>query len=167
MYYLALTLLPLIAIFLESTIFQALAFKGVIPDLLLIFVINYALLHGCKKGSIYGCICGLLEDMYLGRFIGVNFLSKGLTAFVVGKFTTSVFKENMLVGVMGTLMGTILNILFMTFLAAVNFQNFALDFAFAVNVLWHISYNTLIAAPVYIWYYHSHSRGVLQYHREI
>jgi len=167
LYYLVLGLLPLIAIFLESTFFQALAFNGVIPDLLLIFVIDYALLHGCKKGSIYGCICGLLEDLYLGRVIGINFLSKGLTAFVVGRFTTSVFKENTLVGVTGTFVGTVLNLLVMTFLAAINFQNFALDWALVKNVFWHIGYNTLLAAPVYILFYRSYRRGVLQYPREI
>ena len=52
---------------------------------------------GRGLGTIYGLLCGSLEDLYLGRFIGVNALSKAFTAYLVGHFQDRVFKENILV----------------------------------------------------------------------
>ena len=104
---LVLILLPWLAIFLQSTIFSFYTIKGTTPDLVLVFVTFFALFNTAKKGSGYAFFCGLLEDLYMGRFIGLNALSKGLTAYIVGKVQGNVFKENIFVGVLGVLVAMI------------------------------------------------------------
>ena len=112
MRYLMLFFLPVMALFLQSTLFGVYSIKNTLPDLLLVFVIFYALLSDARNAAKYGFFCGLLEDLLLGRFIGMNALSKGLTAYIIGVLQGSVFNENLAVGMLSVLLGTLLNYFF-------------------------------------------------------
>lgn len=162
MRYIVLFLLPYIAIFLQSTIFSFYSIKGAIPDLVLVFVVFFALLNGAYKGTVYGFLCGLMEDLYMGRFIGINALSKGLTAYILGKLQGNVFKENIFVGVMGVFIGTILNSCFLFLLSIVSFETFHIDISMLFSIFYQGLYNILISAPIYIWYYNSSKKGILR-----
>lgn len=159
---LILALLPFLAIFLQSTVLSFYLFKDTVPDLVLIFVIFFALLNGTKKGSVYGVLCGLLEDLYLGRFIGINAISKGFTAFIIGKLQGNVFKDNILVGAIGVIVGTLINAGILFILAFITFDFFNVDSYIFIHVLYQTVYNTTIAIPLYLWYYRSSSRGLLR-----
>lgn len=162
MRYVVLLFLPILAIFLQSTFFHAYSIKGTVPDIVLIFVIFYALLNGAGKGTIYGLLCGLLEDLYTGRFIGISAISKAITAFAVGKLQGNVFKENILVAITAVVVGTLINSVLLLLLALISFKLFKIDSHIFLEMLFQVIYNTLITAPVYIWYYHSSRRGLLR-----
>ena len=66
--------------------------------MVLVLVIFYAIFNGANRGTVYGVMCGLLEDLYMGRFIGINAISKGVTAYVIGRLQGNVFKENLMIG---------------------------------------------------------------------
>ncbi len=157
-----LALLPFLALFLQTTFFRTIPFRGVIPDLLLILVIFYAIFNGASKGAVYGVACGLWEDLYLGRIIGVNAISKGLTAFILGRMKGNVFQDNILVGVIGVLAGTAINSMFLFILSLMAIPGFHLDTTILTDVLLQGIYNTLIAVPLYIWYFRSSRAGVLK-----
>lgn len=162
MRYLILTFLPLLALFLQTTFFRYIPLYGTIPDMVLVLVVFNAIFNGANKGTIYGVLCGLLEDLYMGRFIGMNAISKGVTAYVIGRLQGNVFKENVLVGVIGVVGGTLLNSFILFILSWTSFAVFNLDRAIFMNIALQTLYNTLIAVPLYIWYYRSSTRGILK-----
>lgn len=162
MRYLILVLLPVLALFLQTTFFRAYPLHGTIPDLILILVVFQALFNGGYKGTIYGVLCGLLEDLYVGRFIGINAISKGITAYVVGRLQGNVFKENILVGVIAVIVGTLLNSGLLFILSLASFAIFNLDRSLLTSIFYQGIYNTAMSIPMYIWYYHSANRGLLR-----
>lgn len=112
MNYLVLVMLAFIGILLQSTLFAHITIAGVTPDIILIVVLFYSIFQGSRKGAIFGCALGLLEDIFLGRFIGMNALTKGLTAGIVGWFAQRAFKENILVPIIALFCGSLLNEIF-------------------------------------------------------
>lgn len=150
---LLLIVIPYLAIFLESTLFSRFSLRGTVPDLVLIFVTFYALLNGKRAGFEYGFLCGLFEDLYLGRFIGMNALAKGLTGYLVGKLEVNVFKDNILVGFGGVIFSTVLNSILMLLLAQLGHPNLVIDKSFLINLSGQVVYNGLLSIPFYVWYY--------------
>lgn len=155
-------MLPFLAIFFQSTFFSFYSLNGALPDLVLIFVIFYALLRGDKKGAGYGFLCGLFEDLYMGRFIGANALSKALTAYLIGHLQLRLFNDNILVAMGVVFIGTILNSIFMLVLSWITFGAYNLHSVFVVTVLFQTIYNLMLSIPIYIWYYNSSQQGVLK-----
>jgi len=130
--------------------------------MVLVLVIFYAIFNGANRGTIYGVMCGLLEDLYMGRFIGISAISKGITAYVLGRLQGNVFKENLLVGVIGVIAGTLLNSTLLFILSLISFAVFNLDKSIFMNLIYQGVYNTLIGIPLYIWYYRSSTQGFLR-----
>jgi len=162
-----LILLPWLAIFLQSTIFSTYSIKGTVPDLVLVFVTFFALINGAEKGTVYGFLCGLLEDLVLGRFIGMNALAKAFTAYILGKVQGNVFKENLLVGVLGVLMATCINTLCMFLMSLAVLPVFHVDIGLVMGIIYQIIYNIILTVPLYLWYYNSSIYGRLRYDGEI
>ncbi len=166
MRYLMLCLLPVLSLFLQSTLFSAYSIKNTLPDLVLVFVIFYALLNDARKAAQYGFWCGLLEDLLLGRFIGMNALAKGLTGYLIGALQGNVFKENLAVGILSVLIGTVLNYLFLFFTSLVLGVMTEADRQVLITLFFQASYNLLLATPLYVWYYNSSRHGLLRHNRE-
>lgn len=162
MRYLILTILPFMAIFLQSTVFNSHRINGVIPDLLLLFIIFFSLINGARQGTVYGLLCGLLEDLYIGSFIGTNALSKAVTAYIVGRLQAGVFKENVLVGAFAVIAGTLINACVLFLLALGNFEVFNIDKDIAINTIYQVIYNIILGVPIYLWYYRSSRDGLLK-----
>ncbi|WP_054692026.1 rod shape-determining protein MreD [Syntrophomonas palmitatica] len=166
MRYVVLALLPWLAIFLQSTVFSIYSINGTVPDLVLIFVSFFALINGAIRGTVYGFLCGMLEDLFTGRFIGVNALSKALTAYILGRIQTVVFKDNLLVGILTVLIATVINTFFLLLLSLMVFDVFHLDAGLITSLLYQSAYNMLLTVPLYIWYYGSSQHGLLRFNRE-
>lgn len=158
--YFVLAFLPFLAVFLQATFFNHFSIKGSIPDLVLIFVVFHALFGGERRGTIYGLLCGLLEDLYMGRFIGVNVLAKGLTGYIMGRAQGNVFKENLLVGIIAVLAGTLINSLAVAVLLMASGSKLELEVVY--STLFQCLYNLLLAGPIYLWYYYSTYEGLLR-----
>lgn len=162
MRFIILALWTFLALLLQTTILGSFTIQGVIPDILLVLVIFYALFNGSNKGTFYGVICGLLEDLYIGRLIGINAISKGITAYIIGRMQGNVFKENLWVGIISVVGGTLLNsfIMFVLSIKSIGISNW--DWTILLNILYQGTYNSLLAIPLYIWYYRSSNRGWLK-----
>lgn len=153
MRWVALFLLPYFSIFLETTLFSRYSLQGIVPDLVLIFVTFYAIDNGAMPGMKYGFLCGLFEDLYMGRFIGMNALAKGITAWVVGRFEVDVFKQNILVGFGSVFLGTVVNAILLFLLGMFAFPHFVVDKSIFLNLSGQVVYNSLLSIPFYVWYY--------------
>jgi len=144
-------LLSLLGLILQTTIFSHLRFFGMIPDLVLILTVCFALLRGATEGAIVGFFSGLLEDMFSGQSLGINAISKMLIAYVIGLTEEKVYKENPWVAVVALLVATILDNLLAIFLYKTFFTLPNLGFTTFNRVLWPaILYNIFLAPFVYI-----------------
>lgn len=102
-------LLALLGLVLQSTLFNQLAVAGVKPDLVLILALFYSIFRGPLPGGLAGFFLGLLEDLYVGRLIGMNALAKGLTTLLSGWLAERAFRENMLVPIITLFLGSLFN----------------------------------------------------------
>lgn len=66
------TLIILISFLLQSTIFQTLSIGSISPNLMIIVVSSFGFMGGKKEGMAVGFFCGLLEDIFFGRLLGMH-----------------------------------------------------------------------------------------------
>ena len=55
---------------LQTTLFQALSFGDIVPNLLIIVTASYGFMFGKKSGMLVGFFCGLLIDIFFGEVLG-------------------------------------------------------------------------------------------------
>ncbi len=82
---------------LQSTVFQYLAILTVKPNSALILIVCYAILRGDVEGSIVGFFCGLLQDIFFGRILGLYALLGMLMGFFCGKPFKDYYRENLII----------------------------------------------------------------------
>ena len=153
MTFLILVLLTMVGLLLQSTVFNCLTIAGAKPDFVLILIIFYSIILGYKKGTAAGFILGLLEDIYLGRFIGMNALVKGLTAFVAGWFTRGAFTDNLFVPIITTFLSTLFSGFIFLALGKIAGLQWALSLWIWKSVPAAI-YNTCLVPFLYTWFYY-------------
>ncbi len=73
---------------------QAIVFKGIKPDFVLVLVCFYSFKYGKAKGITYGALAGLLMDTASGFIIGPNIISKALSGFLIAKLRENIFQWN-------------------------------------------------------------------------
>ncbi len=98
----------ILGVALQATWLAGLNFPGnIVPDLILIMVISYSLLRGPDEGLFFGLAAGLFLDLVAGGVIGIQTLSKSFAGFSAGLLEKTIFKDNLLVPVIATFVGTL------------------------------------------------------------
>ncbi|MDF2839703.1 MAG: mreD [Clostridia bacterium] len=93
---LVITVLVLLNVVLEATLFQFFRIGGIKPDFVIVLIIAYAILEGGAYSAAMGLASGLLIDILFGRMIGVNALSYMITGYILGQAHENVFKDSIL-----------------------------------------------------------------------
>lgn len=83
-----------ISFLLQSTVFQAIAIAGVVPNLLLIVTVSIGYIRGRKKGLACGLVCGLLVDLCFGEVIGLFGLLYMFIGYMNGYAHKIYFRDN-------------------------------------------------------------------------
>lgn len=162
MRYLTLTILFLVSLILQSTVFSYLTIAGVKPDLILIIVIFFAILHGPKEGTLAGIIGGLLQDLAFGQNLGMNVLTKVVIGYLCGLLERKVYKENLLIPMIIIFIGTFLNELMLyLFRLAVDISTGSFIYVRGIILISAI-YNSLLTVFVYKRFYASSQKGLLR-----
>ncbi len=107
---------------------------------MLLLVMLFTMIWGPRRGAAFGfCAGGLLQDLLVGRFIGLNGIVLMLLAYTIGFITEQLFKENLLVRFAAVLGGTALGqILYLLGTAA-----------FGMDISWPaIRWQAIVAASV-------------------
>lgn len=84
----------LVCFVLQSSIFTALSFAGIIPNLLIILTSSFGFMRGEKEGLLIGFFCGLLSDIFFGEFLGFYALVLMYIGFINGKFSRIFYPED-------------------------------------------------------------------------
>ncbi len=79
------------AVFLQTTLSPYIKINHVHPDLVLVLVIGWTILHGLDEGIVWAIIGGLALDFFSGAPFGVFTLSMVLTILVTSLFHGRIF----------------------------------------------------------------------------
>jgi rod shape-determining protein MreD len=60
----------IICFLLQSTLFRALSFANIAPNLLLVVTAAFGFMRGKKEGLFIGFFCGMLMDIFFGGILG-------------------------------------------------------------------------------------------------
>ena len=74
-------LMILLCFLLQSTVFQALSIGSISPNLMIILTASFGFMGGRKEGMIVGFFCGLLEDIFYGRLLGMQAMDSSTGSF--------------------------------------------------------------------------------------
>jgi rod shape-determining protein MreD len=89
-------LLSFFIVTLQSTIVHAIAINHVMPDLILLLVVFFALYNGSKQGMFYAMITGLFADALSGGVIGINSFALGCVGYACGLLKERVYTNHLL-----------------------------------------------------------------------
>ena len=161
MRYIVLALLGFLGLVLQSTLFNELRIAGVKPDLILILVILFAVFNGSRSGAGAGLLLGLIEDIFLAKYIGLNALTKGLVGLLVGLLEKRTYKDNFIVPILALFFGSIAYGFF--FFLGAKIVGYPLGVGhFAKIIIPMAIYNTCFAPFVYGSFYKSATKGFLK-----
>jgi len=85
-------------LFLQTTFIPLLSLGGIVPDLLLVWVVFTALRRGQVETTVAGFLVGLLQDLVSTQLFGLAALSKTVAGFLAGYF----YNENKTDQTLGT-----------------------------------------------------------------
>jgi rod shape-determining protein MreD len=71
---------------LQLTVIPLISYTNIVPDLIVLPVIYYAVKKGQKFGMLLGFIFGFLFDVFSGGLIGPAMFSKTVAGFIAGYF---------------------------------------------------------------------------------
>ena len=74
----------IICFLLQSTLFQYIAFAGIVPNLMIMITSIFGFMEGRTDGMLVGFTCGLLIDIFYGSILGMNALIYLLIGYVSG-----------------------------------------------------------------------------------
>lgn len=86
--------LILVCFLLQSTVFRALDFGGIVPNLLIILTSSFGFMRGERSGTIIGFICGILTDIFFGEVLGFYALILMYIGYMNGKFSRIFYPED-------------------------------------------------------------------------
>ena len=136
--------ITLCAVLIESTILSNISFLLVIPDLVLICSIYFAILNGRLYGEVNGLVSGLMLDFITGVPMGFNCFYRTIIGYVFGLFTNSIIISGMIIPMLtvgvGTLAKRFMIILISFFYPRINLQiygfiSYNFLFEFIINIL--------------------------------
>ena len=83
-----------ICFLLQCTVFRALAFGGIVPNLLIVLTASFGFMRGEKNGLLIGFFGGLLVDIFFGSVIGFYALIYMYIGYANGKFSAIFYPED-------------------------------------------------------------------------
>lgn len=158
-------LLAITGLILESTLFARGALYGSRPDLLLIYSVYSGVFRGKWAGTRTGFLLGLMEDLFQGRMVGINALTKAFAGFLAGMVEKEIVKENVLISVFTVWVFSLLNTFAYGLLVVIIGYGWTLGFNYLSTVLTFALYNSLLALVLFPLMYYLMLKGPLRIER--
>ena len=134
---------------MQSSILPLLAYHGISANLLLLLTVSFAFLRGARYGVLMGFCAGLLQDLATGTFFGVDVFSYMSIGFVCGKFSDQVFKDQVFLPLLASIMATVANyFLLLLFMLLLGYR-FQVAFHIQEVLLPMLCWQFLFAYPVH------------------
>lgn len=91
--FLASFLLIILCFLLQTTVFQWMAFGGIVPNLMIVLTASFGFMRGEKTGLLFGFFCGLLVDIFFANVLGLNAMIYMYIGYANGKFNKVFFPD--------------------------------------------------------------------------
>lgn len=130
---------------LQNSLFVHIKVLGVYPDILLTFIICFALVRGNPWGIVVGIGGGILEDIFFRGAFGINSIACMLTAFLVGTLESKIYKDNYIVPLVFTFAGTVVKELIVYLFLYLTRSSFDISTAVMSIIIPEAIYNSLLA----------------------
>jgi rod shape-determining protein MreD len=96
-----------VILILQTTVLDSVAIAGIKPDLVMLLVVLNGFLLGTKEGAFLGFAGGIVEDLFLGSYIGLNALSKMAAGYLAGAAGERLYRENIPVATIVTFLASL------------------------------------------------------------
>lgn len=139
----------IILLLLQTTLLQYMAIYGVLPNLLVVFIIAAALLRGNVEGGTVGLFAGLAADLMFGNVFGFYALFGFYLGIVVGSLNKRLFRDNLLIAVFFTF---VYSVAYESVIYIINnIMSIDMDFlyAFTIVILPEAAYNSAVAILIF------------------
>ncbi len=87
-------LFVLVSFILQCSVFNHIAFAGIIPNMMIVLTASFGFMRGEKEGLVIGFFCGLLNDVFFGSFLGFYALVLMYIGYLNGKFSRIFYPED-------------------------------------------------------------------------
>ncbi len=87
-------LIILIGFLFQCTIFKTLSIGSISPNLMVIITSSFGFMKGKKEGLWVGFFCGLLEDIFYGRLLGMHAVIYMYIGYANGYFNHIFYGED-------------------------------------------------------------------------
>lgn len=159
---LLLCLLIIIAFILQFGFINALGWGFFTPNILWLFPVFASLLEGPYKGMFWGFLMGLVWDIFVGKYIGLNILSWCAAGWFTGFLCAKLYKENYLVPVVALAITVISSQLIYLFCMGILGGYWPSFLAIAKNIFFAVIVNSAVAMVIYVPIYKSFTEGLLR-----
>jgi len=148
MRYWAVAGIVLAAYLVQTVLGPYLAVGGVVPNVVLMAAVSLGLLFGWPLGLAAGFCGGLLVDLTIGILIGSNALALGIVGFLAGLIEPHVFKDNLLLALIGGSAGSVVGQSIILLFQLIFIQGASLA-DFQSKLLTSVIYDTLLCLLIY------------------
>jgi len=160
--YILIAVMFLLSLILPGTLFHFWSWSGIKPDLLMLLTIYIAMHHRLPSGIIWGLGAGLVEDLYLGRYIGMYTLTLAVVAALSFWLAERWYRENFLITTFIVLIVTAVGQVLVAFLSLGAGLQWSLT-DISRLVIGVSLYNAILVPLTYPWIHQSFIRGWLKY----
>ena len=87
-------LLIFICFLLQCTVFHALAFGNIVPNLMIVLTASFGFMRGEKSGLLIGFFSGFFIDIFFGEVLGFYALLYMYIGYTNGKFNRIFYPED-------------------------------------------------------------------------
>lgn len=162
MRYALIAVMFLLSLILPGTVFHFWSWSGIKPDLLTLLTIYIAMHHSLRSGVLWGLGAGLLQDFYLGRYIGMYTLTLAVVAFLSYWLAERWYRENFPLTTLTVFLVTAVGQILVAFLSL------GAGLKWPLGDIWRLVigvafYNSVLVPLTYPWIHRSFVRGRLRY----
>lgn len=162
MRYVLIVVMLLLSLILPGTVFHFWAWSGIKPDLLMLLTIYIAMHHRWPASLLWGLGAGLLQDFYLGRYIGMYTLSLTVTALLSYWLAERWYRDNFVLTTFMVFLVTAVGQIVVAFLTLG--AGLGWSFGDILRLVFGVStYNAILVPVTYPWIHRSFVRGWLRY----
>ena len=99
----------IMAALLEATWLQSLSIQKVVPDVVLVLVVYFAISESAERGMYTGLIGGIFQDVAANTGVGHHVICLVIVGYIVGRMAARLITDNPYVKAMTVLMATIVH----------------------------------------------------------
>jgi rod shape-determining protein MreD len=148
-FYIKMCLLVFVVLLLQSQFPSRLMIAGLKPDLILVMLISWAMIHDPKQGMLWGGAFGSLQDVLVGShdlLYTVNFIIIGGLA---GYFQSGIFKTDQpFVALLTFFLSAAAYLLYFLMTFVMNREPFVVPYAAILTIAFYNSLMSFIILPV-------------------